>query len=60
MRHYVAGMIFRRPIPAPDFADADKRYRLRSKTAIGCGGIQIADCYKRETRSTKARCITHQ
>ncbi|TKU00251.1 hypothetical protein FDW89_12570 [Citrobacter sp. wls830] len=46
MRHYVAGMIFRRPIPAPDFAGADKRYRFRSKTAIESGGIQIADCYK--------------
>ncbi|EDN6652286.1 hypothetical protein CCF38_004288 [Salmonella enterica] len=46
MRHYVAGMIFRRPIPAPDFADADKRYRFRPKTARGSRGRKIADCYK--------------
>ncbi|EBO9258781.1 hypothetical protein R258_08810 [Salmonella enterica] len=48
------------PIPAPDFAGADKRYRFQSKTAIGSSGIQIADCYKKETRNTKARYITHQ
>ncbi|MBZ7619542.1 hypothetical protein FML13_24410 [Klebsiella michiganensis] len=34
------------PIPAPEFAGTGKRYRFRSKTAIGSGGIQIADCYK--------------
>ncbi|HBW8350403.1 TPA: hypothetical protein MFM04_000962 [Klebsiella pneumoniae] len=34
------------PIPAPDFAGAGKRFRFRSKTAIGSGGIQIANCYK--------------
>lgn len=34
------------PIPVPDFAGAGKRFRFRSKTAIGSGGIQIANCYK--------------
>ncbi|EDN5753066.1 hypothetical protein CSQ32_004767 [Salmonella enterica subsp. diarizonae] len=38
--------VFRRSSPAPDFAGAGKRYRFRSKTAIGSGGRQIADCYK--------------
>ncbi|EDN6659830.1 hypothetical protein ABQ49_001622 [Salmonella enterica subsp. enterica serovar Amsterdam] len=34
------------PIPAPEFAGTGKRYRFQSKTAIGSGGMQIADCYK--------------
>ncbi|PNO81059.1 hypothetical protein MC77_020045 [Citrobacter koseri] len=53
-------IFLRVPIPAPDFAGAGKRYRFRSKTAEGSGGRQIADCYKKETRSTKARYITRQ
>ncbi|EEE1151053.1 hypothetical protein CAE49_000238 [Salmonella enterica subsp. enterica serovar Teko] len=34
------------PIPAPEFAGTDKRYRFQSKTARGSRGRQIADCYK--------------